>query len=41
MLRNTLVLEPQNVGLYTLGEGGWGLKKFTVCTLLKGEGEGV
>ncbi len=31
----TLVLEPQNVGLYTLGEGEVGLKKCTVYTLMK------
>ncbi len=36
MLRETLVLEPQNVGLYTLGGGGGGgLKKCTVCTIFK------
>ncbi len=28
-------MEPQNVGLYTLGERGGGLKKYTVCTLMK------
>ncbi len=33
MLRETFVLEPQNVGLYTLGGGG--LKTCTVCTLMK------
>ncbi len=35
VLRQTLALEPQNVGLYTLGGGAGGLKKCTVCTLLK------
>ncbi len=33
VLCETPVLEPYSVGLYTLGEGG--LKKCTVCTLLK------
>ncbi len=35
MLHKTLVLEPKNVGLYTLEGGGGGLKKCTVCTLMK------
>ncbi len=35
MLCKTLVLEPKNVGLYTLEGGGGGLKKCTVCTLMK------
>ncbi len=34
-MRETLILETKNVGLYTWREGGGGLKKCTVCTLMQ------
>ncbi len=35
MLRETHIVEPKNVSLYTWRGGGGGLKKCTVCRLVK------